>query len=199
MTRAGKSCLTNRLLFMEIVAKQVDKGLPVDVVYLDFSKALDKVPHNRLINKIKTHRIGCFVANWIESWLSNRYQRVVLNGHMSDWLPVLSGVLQDFVLGPILFIVYINDLDVNLVLKFADDARVFSEVSSLDKAANLQSDLDNLYKWSDDWQMLFSAKKCKYLHIGHENIYANYSIGGIEVTNSLYEIDFGVVIDESLS
>ena len=59
----------------------MDKGLPVDVVYLDFSKAFDKVPHNRLINKIKTHGTGCFVANWIDGWLRNRYQRVVLNGH----------------------------------------------------------------------------------------------------------------------
>ena len=92
--RSGRSCLTNLLYFMEIVTKQVDKGLPVDVVYLDFSKASDKVPHNRLINKIKTHGIGSFVANWIESWLNDRYQRVVLNGYMSDWLPVLSGVPQ---------------------------------------------------------------------------------------------------------
>ena len=81
--RADRSCLTNLLYFIEIVTKQVDKGLPVDVVCLDFSKAFDKVPHNRLINKIKTCGIGCFVANWIESWLSNRYQRVVLDCHMS--------------------------------------------------------------------------------------------------------------------
>ena len=138
---------------MEIVSKQVDKGLPVDVVYLEFSKTFDKVPHNRLINKTKAHGIGSFMVNWIESWLSNRYQRVVINGNMSDWLPVLSGVPQGSVLGPILLIVYINDLDVNLnsyVLKFADDAKVLSEVSSLDKVANLQYDLDKLYKWSED-------------------------------------------------
>ena len=98
--RACKSCPTNWLHFMEIVTKQVDKGLFVDVVYLDFSKALDKVPHNHLINKIKTHGTGCFVANLIES-NSNRYQRVVLNGHMSDWLPVLSGVEQGTVFCPI--------------------------------------------------------------------------------------------------
>ena len=187
---------------MEIVTKQVDKGLPVDVVYLDFSKAFDEVPHNRLINKIKAHGIGSFVANWIESWLSNRYHRVVLNGYMSDWLPVLSGVPQGSVLGPILFIVYINDFDVNLnsyVLKFADDAKDFSEVSSLDKVADLQSDLDKLYKWSEDWQMMFNAQKCKCLHIGYKNTYANYSIEGVEVINSSCEKDLGVVIDESLN
>ena len=126
----------------------MDKGLPADVVYLDFSKAFDEVPHKRMINKIKAHGIGSFVANWIESWLSNRYQRVVLDGYMSNWLPVLNFEPQGSVLGPISFIVCINDLDVSLnsyVLKFADDANVFSEVSSLDKVANLQSDLDKLY------------------------------------------------------
>ena len=86
--RADSSSLINLLHSMEIVTKQVDKWLPVDVVYLDFSKAFDKVPQNHLINKIKTHEIGCFVANWIESWISNRYQRVTLNGHMYDWLLV---------------------------------------------------------------------------------------------------------------
>ena len=94
----------------------VNKGVAVNVVYLDFSKDFDKVPHNRLINKIKTHGIGCFVANWIESWLSNRYQIVVLIGHMYDWLPVLSGVPQGSVLGPILFIVYIMIWMLNLVV-----------------------------------------------------------------------------------
>ena len=196
---AGRSCLTNLLRSMEIATKQVDKGLPVDVVYLDFSKAFDEVPHNCLINKIKTHGIGCFVANWIESWLRNRYQRVVLNGYMSDWLPVLSGVPQGSVLGLILFIAYINDFYVNLnryVLKFADDANVFSEVSSLDKVVILQSDVDKLHKWFEDWQMMSNAQKCKCLHIAHKNTYATYSIGGVEVTNISCERDLGVVIDE---
>ena len=115
---------------------------------------------------------------------------------------MLSGVPQGSVLGPILFIVYINDLDVNLnsyVLKFADDANVFSELSSLDEVANLQSDLDKLYGWPEDWQMMFNAQKCKCLHIGDKNTYANYSIGGVEVTNCSCERDLGVVIVESLN
>ena len=104
-------------------------------------------------------------------------------------------------MGPILFIVYINDFDVNLnsyELKFADDAKVFSEVSSLDKVANLQSDLDKLYKWSEDWQMMFNAQRCKCVHIGYKNTYGNNSIGGVVVTNSSYERDLRVIIDESL-
>ena len=85
------------------------------------------------------------------------------------------------------------------VLKLADDANVFSEVSSLDKVANEQSDLDKLHEWSEDWQMMLSAQKCKCLHIGYTNTYANYSIGGVEVTSSSCERDLGVVIDESLN
>ena len=85
------------------------------------------------------------------------------------------------------------------VLKFADDANIFSEVSSLDKVANVQSDVDKLYKWSEDWQMMLNAQKCKCLHIGYKNTYVNYSMGGVEVTNSSCERDLGVVIDESLN
>ena len=132
---------------MAIITTQMNEGLSVDVASLDFSKAFDKVPCNRLINKIKTRGIGCLVANWIDNWLSNRYHGVVLDGHMSDWLPVLSGVPQGSFWGPILFIVYIDNLDVNLssyVLKFADNVTFFSEVSSLEKVVSLQSDLDKL-------------------------------------------------------
>lgn len=107
----GRSCLTNLLVFLEEVTKYLDEGHPVDVLYLDFSKAFDKVPHARPIKKLKAHGISQNVSRWIESWLSNRQQRVVLNGKESWWAQVLSGVLQGSVLGPILFIMYINDID----------------------------------------------------------------------------------------
>ena len=84
----------------------MDDGSPVDVIYLDFLKAFDKVPHQRLILKLKSHGIGNGIINWIEQWLKDRRQRVVVDGEVSSWKSVLSGVPQGSVQGPILFVVY---------------------------------------------------------------------------------------------
>ena len=104
----ARSCLTNLLCFFEEITKWVDEGSPVDVIYLDFQKAFDKVPHQRLILKLKSHGMGNSIINWIEQWLTDRKQRVVVDGEVSSWKLVLSGVPQGSVLGPILFLVYLN-------------------------------------------------------------------------------------------
>ena len=117
---------------MEEITKRVDDGLPVDVVYLDFQKAFDKVPHQRLLLKLKAHGTFNDVINWIEKWLPHRRQRVIVDGEISNRKSVLSGIQQGSV-GPILFLIYINDLEDDIsskVLKFADDKKVFRKVTN---------------------------------------------------------------------
>jgi len=102
-------------------------------VYLDFAKAFDKVPHSRLLAKIENHGIGGKVLAWIKEWLHGRRQRVCIDGYKSTWKVVSSGVPQGSVLGPILFLIFINDLDSKLIssiLKFADDTKLFGIVNT---------------------------------------------------------------------
>ena len=98
--------------------EQVTKKVPVDILYLDFDKAFDNVPHRRLLLKPKIHSITGCILNWIEDWLSNRIQRVTIGEIYSDWREVTSGVQQATVLGAILFLIYINDIDNNITSSF---------------------------------------------------------------------------------
>ena len=150
----ARSCLTNMLCFLEEITKWIDVGSPVDIIYLDFQKAFDKVPHQRLLLKLKAHGIGDSITDWIEQWLTDRRQRVVVDGEVSNWKSVLSGVPQGSVLGPILFLIYINDLDDSItsnILKFADDTKLFRKVNTDGDKQHLQNDLDRLVKWSEKW------------------------------------------------
>ena len=137
------------LCFFEEITKWIDEGLQVDIIYLDFQKAFDKVPHKRLLLKLKAHGIGDGLIDCIEQWLTDTRQRVVVDGEVSNWKSVLSGVPQGSVLGPLLFLIYINDFYDNIssnVLKFADDTKVFRKVNTDGDKQHLQNDLDRLVK-----------------------------------------------------
>ena len=182
--------------FVMEITKWVDDGSPVDVIYLDFQKAFDKVPHQRLIRKLKSH--GTSIINWIEHWLTDRRQRVVVDGEVSSWKSVLSGVPQGSVLGPILFLVYINDLEEGVtgkILKFADDTKLFRKVKEIGDNFFLQDDIDTLVKWSEKWQMLFNFGKCKCLHTGPGNTGMNYEMGGTILSKTVKEKDLGVTMN----
>ena len=179
----------------------MDDGSPVDVIYLDFQKAFDKVPHQRLILKLKSHGMGNSIINWIEQWLTDRRQRVVVDGEVSSWKSVLSGVPQGSVLGPILFLVYINDLEEGVtgnILKFADDTKLFTKTKEIGDKQNVQDDIDKLVKWSEKWQMLFNFGKCKCLHIGPGNTSMNYEMGGTILSTTVKEKDLGVTMDANM-
>lgn len=198
-----KSCTTNLLEFLEEVLREVDEGIPVDVAYLDFSKAFDKVHWGQLLRKVEGHNINGKVVQWISSWLSDRHQRVVVNGATSNWEPVTSGVPQGSVLGPILFLLYINDIDksagtLTTLKKFADDTKLGQVVNDTIGVQRLQNCLDDLEDWASCWGMAFNVSKCKILHMGKNNMSHKYRIGGVEVPNHQEERDIGVIIHDSL-
>ena len=199
--RSKRSCLTNLLDFFYDIFKMYDEEKAVDVVYLDFQKAFDKVPHKRLLAKIKAHGIDGKVLSWLENWLSERKQRVVINGKTSEWLNVTSGVPQGSVLGPVLFLIYINDIDNDLcckISKFADDTKIGNKATSHLQRQQIQNDLDKLVEWSERWQMNFNIDKCKVLHLGNKNTKAQYTMNGTPINAVDKEKDLGVVITSDL-
>jgi len=205
----NRSTLTNLLEYLNILTKLVDDGHCIDMIYLDFAKAFDKVPTQRLLAKMKSNGIKGKTLQWVHSWLTGREQRVVLLGEASAWSWVLSGVPQGSVLGPILFIIFINDLDLavktlgGILSKFADDSKAGRVVKLDADRDTLQKDLDSLMEWAETWQMTFNADKCKVLHFGKLNPRFSYTLGGMAPGGTVLqsvdeEKDLGVIISTDL-
>ena len=134
-------------------------------------KAFDKVPHQRLIQKVKQFEIGEKLTSWIEDFLTERRQRVHVNKEKSSWKKVTSGIPQGSVLGPLLFVMFVNDLPNNIasqVYLFADDTKLFQIIKSDADKKTLQDGLISLQDWSNKWQLNFHLDKCKVLRINEK-------------------------------
>ena len=199
--RSGRSCITQLLELIEIWSDLFDNNLPYDCVYLDFSKAFDKVPHVRLLSKLKAHGIRNKLLEWITNFLQNRTQAVVINNQSSNSLNVTSGIPQGSVLGPILFLMYINDISENIssyIKIFADDTKIFRAITSRSDKDSLQIDLDRLVAWSNKWQLPFNITKCKIIHFGTNNPNFPYSMQNTQVLSDTNEKDLGINFDNKL-
>ena len=195
--RSRRSCLTQLLEYFSEIHDMIDDGDPVDAIYLDCKKAFDTVPHKRLIEKLKSYGIVGKTLNWIKDFLSNRTQRVIIKGVASDTLPVWSGVPQGSVLGPVLFLIYINDLLEGIVSSgklFADDSKLFKSIKSELDRNILQEDLLKLQAWSRKWLLQFNEKKCKVMHIGRSNPGYEYQMNDTTLEVTVEEKDLGVYV-----
>ena len=202
----GRSCATNLTEFKDKVTRSVDEGGSVDIIYLDFAKAFDKVPRQRLLKKLRAKKIDERTVNWIENWLSNRTQVVSIQGEKSEACEVGSGVPQGTVLGPILFTVFIDDLEVEvkkrllevLIRKFADDTKAAKVIGGPEDRDKLQEALDCLCDWADKWGMSFNVSKCKVMHVDRNNQEYEYTMRGQKLEKTDEERDIGVMITKNL-
>jgi len=201
--RSGFSCETQLVLTINDWAKSIDHSLSTDVAIFDFSKAFDSVPHERLLVKLQSYGIRGNILTWLSSFLTNRDQRVMVNGSQSSWLPVTSGVPQGTVLGPLLFLLYINDITDNIdseIRLFADDCILYRTIRSSADQAILQHDIDTLHSWSSVWQMNFNSQKSHIMSITRQRskLTRLYRLG----TDILSQVDsypyLGVTISSDL-
>ena len=172
--RIGRSCLSQLLTHYDRIISLLEKGLNVDTIYLDFAKAFDKVDHSLVLKKLSILGVRGKILQWIESFLTSRTQRVMVNGFLSEPAPVISGVPQGSVIGPLLFLILIGDIDQDIatsfVSSFADDTRLSRATSGVTDASALQTDLEKVYQWAIDNNMMFNTKKFEALRYGTDDV-----------------------------
>ena len=202
--RPNRSCESQLISTTQDIAEAIDCKGEVDAVLLDFSKAFDRVPHCRLLNKLEYYGIRGPLIKWINKFLTTRLQRVIIDGKCSDWERVQSGVPQGTVLGPLLFLTFINDITQGITSKiklFADDCLLYRTIKDESDSQALQQDLDCLHQWSQVWQMQFNTDKCHTMKFTlkqkpHE---PKYFLGESELSTVTEHPYLGVTLSNKLS
>ncbi|CAB4033772.1 Hypothetical predicted protein, partial [Paramuricea clavata] len=201
----ARSCTTQLVEVLHYIGSILDSGKQTDIIFMDMSKAFDKVSHTALINKLQQYNIGGSLLQWFTSYLRDRQQRVTTLGATSSKKPVCSGVPQGSILGPILFLLYVNDLPDavtnSTVACFADDTKIFRRIDSITDAMLLQDDINNLQSCSTSSGLVFNEGKCKSISITRRSqpIHHLYSIKGKELALIPAENDLGIWITSDLT
>lgn len=204
--RKARSCMTNLICFYSRVIDVIqERDGWADGIYLDLKKAFDKVPHERLLWKLKVYGgLSGMLLQWIGSFLRGREMRTVIRDKKSTWREVTSGVPQGSVLAPLMFAVYINDMLEGVksyMSLFADDAKLLRKVGKREDCEILQEDLNKIWEWSRVWQMEFNVKKCGVMNFGRskERPVYKYKMGNEELKIKTEEKDLGVIVTDRLS
>jgi len=195
------SCLTNLVTFTSGVTASVAKQKTTDVIYMDFFTSFNMVPHNILAAKLERLEFDRWTARWIRNWMDVHVQRVAVNGSMSKWKAVMSGVPQGYVQRPILFKILINDIEDGIeytLSKFADDTKLGGAGDTLEGRDAVQRDLDRLREWAQTKLMKFNKVKCKFLHPGKGNSHYQYRLGDEWIGSNPLEKDLGILVDKNL-
>ena len=200
------STIYQLISIVHTISAAIDKGKYVSMVFLDISKAFDKVWHDGLLFKLKTFGIDGRLLLWFKSYLQNRKQRVIIKGHASSWYTTNSGVPQGSVLGPLLFLIFINDIDVGVLSEmrmFADDTMMFDVAQNISTSVSkINNDLNTLSTWAHQWRVTFNPEKTVYMvysrsgkHVEHDPIV----FSGVNIKQVTFHKHLGIVLNNRMS